>query len=171
MSLGFSVGDFLAAIELVHDLAAVLSDHRGSGAKFRGLVQELYSLERAMIGIKQLRVAASLESHLGMIQQAASQCQHAITGFLRTSGVYMQFLGQEGSTKRWKEAFYKIKWASYKAHDVDELRACLRGHALAMCIMLQLLQMWADSLNVSLEMELTDQTRCLIPTGNVLGKP
>jgi hypothetical protein len=141
MSFGFSVGDFLAAIELVHDLAVALSDGRGSSAKFQGLVQELYSLERAMIEIKNLQVSAGLESHLWMVQQVATQCQRAIADFLRKSDVYMQCLRQGGSTKWWKDAFYKVKWAVYKADDVDELRARLRGHAVAMGLMLQVLQM------------------------------
>lgn len=141
MSFGFAVGDFLAAIDLVHDLAVALSDSRGSGAKFKGLVQELYFLERAMIAINGLQVPAGLESHLWIVQQAASQCQRAITDFLRKSDVYMQCLGQGGSSRWWKDAFYKIKWAVYKADDVEELRACLRGHAVAMGIMLQVLQL------------------------------
>ncbi|KAK4234844.1 hypothetical protein C8A03DRAFT_37338 [Achaetomium macrosporum] len=136
MSFGFSVGDFLATIELVHDLAVALSDSRGSRAKFRGLVQELYSLERAMIEIKNLQLPAGLESHLWMVQQAASQCQRAITDFLQKNDAYMRCLGQGTSAAWWNESFYKIKWAVYKADDVDELRACLRGHALAMGIML-----------------------------------
>jgi hypothetical protein len=141
MSFGFAVGDFFAGIEFIHDLAVAVSDGRGSGAKFQGLVQELYSLERAMIAINGLQVTAGLECHLCMVKQAASQCQRAITDFLQKSDVYMQCLGQGGSTKRWKDAFYKIKWAVYKADDVEELRARLRGHSAAMGIMLQVLQM------------------------------
>jgi hypothetical protein len=141
MSFGFAVGDFLAAINFVHELAVALNDGCGSGAKFRGLVQELYSLERAMIAINGLQVTAGLECHLCMVKQAASQCQRAITDFLQKSDVYMQCLGQGGSTKRWKDAFYKIKWAVYKADDVEELKARLRGHSAAMGIMLQVLQM------------------------------
>lgn len=141
MSFGFSVGDFLAAIELVHDLATALSDGHGSNLKFQGLVQELYSLERVMVEIKNLEVSPELESRLWMVQQAASHCQTAIGNFLQKSDVYMRCLRQGGSANWWKDAFYKIKWAVYKADDVDELRACLRGHATAMGLMLQLLQM------------------------------
>jgi hypothetical protein len=144
MSFGFSIGDFLAAIELVHDLAIALSDSHGSVAKFKGLVQELYSLERAMIEAKTLQVPSGLESELWMVQQAASQAQAAITDFLQKNDGYVRSLGQ-GSSKWWKDAFHKVKWALFKAKDVEELRACLRGHTLAMGIMLQGLQMFANS--------------------------
>ncbi|KAH6845649.1 hypothetical protein B0I37DRAFT_380785 [Chaetomium sp. MPI-CAGE-AT-0009] len=140
MSFGFSVGDFLAVIELVHDLAVALSDGRGSSVKFQGLVQELYSLERAMVEIKNLQVPAELEPRLWIVQQAGSHCQTAINNFLRKGDVYMRCLSQRGTAKWWKDAFYKIKWAVYKADDVDELRASLRGHSMAMGLMLQLLQ-------------------------------
>ena len=144
MSFGFSVGDFLAAIELVHDLAVALSESRGSGPAFQALIQELYSLERAMIEIKNLQVSTSLEQHLWMVQQATSQCQRTITDFLQKSNIYAQCLGQGGSTKWWKDAFYKIKWAVYKTEEVNELRACLHGHTLAMVLMLQTLQMYVE---------------------------
>jgi hypothetical protein len=141
MSFGFAVGDFLAAIELVHNLAVALSDGRGSGTKFRGLAQELYSLERAMIAIKGIQVPSSLESDLRAVQQTASQCQRVITDFLQKNDIYIQCLGQGGSTKWWKDIFYTVKWAVYKADDVDELRAYLRGQTVAMGMMLQVLQM------------------------------
>lgn len=143
MSFGFAVGDFLATIKLVHDLAVALSDSRGSGAKFKRLVQELYSIERVMVEIKNLQIPAVLEPNLWMVQQAASQCRRAITDFLQRNDVYMSRLGQAASTTRkwWKDGFYKIKWAVYKTDDVEELRAYLCGHSMAMGIVLQILQM------------------------------
>ncbi len=141
MSFGFSVGDFLAAIELVHDLAFALSHSRGSGTKFRGLIQELYALERVMIEIKTLQMPPGLESQLWMVQQATSQIQTVITKFLQQNDIYMQYLGQVSSSRWWKTSFYKVKWALYKADDVEELRASLRGHTVAMGLMLQVLQM------------------------------
>ena len=141
MSFGFAVGDFLAVIELVHDLAVALSGSHGSGSKFKGLIQELYSIERVMVEIKSLQTPVVLESNLGMIQQAALQCQAAITDFLQRNDGYMHHLGQTGSNRWWKGAFFKIKWAVYKTDEVEELRACLRSHSIAMSLMLQILQM------------------------------
>lgn len=109
MSFGFSVGDFLAAIELVHGLAVALSDGRGSSAKFQGLVQELYSVERAMIEIKNLQVPPESEPRFWMIQQATSYCQTAISDFLRKNDIYMRCLREGGSKTWWKDAFYKVK--------------------------------------------------------------
>jgi hypothetical protein len=82
-----------------------------------------------------------LESDLRAVQQTASQCQRVITDFLQKNDIYIQCLGQGGSTKWWKDIFYKVKWAVYKADDVDELRAYLRGQTVAMGMMLQVLQM------------------------------
>ena len=141
MSFGFSIGDFLATIELVHDLAVALSNSRGSDVKFKGLIQELHNLERAMIEIKTLQVPPGLESQLWMVQQATSQVQTAITTFLQQNHVYIRYLGHGSSSKWWKTVFYKIKWAVYKVDDVDELRASLCGHTMAMGLMLQVLHM------------------------------
>ncbi|KAH6637118.1 hypothetical protein F5144DRAFT_207202 [Chaetomium tenue] len=149
MSFGFSVGDFLAAIELVHDLAVALSDGRGSSVKFQGLIQELYSIERVMIEIKNLQVPKELEQRLWMIQQATSHCQTIISNFLRRNDSYMRCLREGGSKAWWKDAYYKIKWAVYKVKDVDELRASLRGHATAMGFMFQLLQIESREVTIT----------------------
>ncbi|KAL2258158.1 hypothetical protein VTK26DRAFT_8642 [Humicola hyalothermophila] len=142
MSFGFSVGDFLAAIELVHDLAVALSETSGSSSAFQGLAQELYSLERAMIEIKGLQVSTALEPTLRAVLQVTSQCQRMITNFVRKNDVYVQCLGQGRSFKWWKDTFYKIKWAVYKSDEIDELRACLQSHVMAIGLMLQALQMY-----------------------------
>ena len=56
---GFSVGDFVAGIELIRQLINALEDSAGSSSEYRDLIKELYSLERALLEVKHLDLNAS----------------------------------------------------------------------------------------------------------------
>ena len=58
VGFGFSVGDFLAALD----------------ASFRSLIDELYAPEFALLRVKRLDVDNSLYIEKIALQQAASQC-------------------------------------------------------------------------------------------------
>lgn len=53
-ALGFSFGDFVAGILLVKDLINALQESKGGKADYRNLMNDLYSLERALVAIKNL---------------------------------------------------------------------------------------------------------------------
>ncbi len=55
-TFGFSVGDFVAGINLVRELIKALEDSAGSSAEYLALIKELYSLERALLEVKHLNL-------------------------------------------------------------------------------------------------------------------
>lgn len=56
MSFGFSVGDFINALELVGRVINALRESSRSGPEYRELVNQLYSLETALLQVKQLEL-------------------------------------------------------------------------------------------------------------------
>jgi len=74
MSFGFSVGDFIAALELVGTVIQSLRESSGAKSEFRGLVHELYGLETALLRIKHLDLDEEYEADYLSLKQAASQC-------------------------------------------------------------------------------------------------
>lgn len=54
VGFGFSVGDFLAGIQLVRDVISSLQASGGSAASYQGLAFSLFSLERALLEVKTL---------------------------------------------------------------------------------------------------------------------
>ena len=138
---GFSVGDFLATLELVHDVIEALKASGGSSAEFVELMNELYSLERALLQVKHLNVPSSMQPQLAAVRQAAALSQGSIDDFLQKIKKFQPTLRIGGSQHKWKDALHKIQWRLYKKDDVDALRATLRGHTLSIIMLLQSIQL------------------------------
>jgi hypothetical protein len=137
----FSVGDFVSTIELVHDMIEALKDSTGSSASFQGLIRELYSLERALLVVKALKIHPTQQATVDAIKQAATQCQITIDAFLQKNSKFQYTLGARGLQCEWKCAMYKIQWRVYRKDDVEEFRAALNSHVSSINMLLLTVQM------------------------------
>ena len=107
---GFSVGDFIAALELV---ATVIDAIRNSGVantEYRELLRQLYSLETALLQVKRLDIDDCLHAELTALRQAAAQCHRTIDEFWENIQAYQPHLGHKvPGTSRLKDKWMKIK--------------------------------------------------------------
>ena len=133
---GFSVGDFVAGIQLIRQLISALEDSAGSSAEYRGLIKELYSLERALLEVKHLDLDDSQHAQLVALRQAATQCQQTIDEFLLRIQKFQPSLRNGGSKSSWRDGLRKVEWALYKKDDVERFRAQLNGHTASINILL-----------------------------------
>ncbi len=147
---GFSVGDFVSGINLIRELIKALEDSAGSSAEYRHLIQELYSLERALLEVKHLDLEQSQHPQLVALKQVAVQCQETIDGFLNEIRKFQPALGNSGSRSSWKDGLRKIEWALYKKDDVQKLRAQLNGHTTSINILLMTIQLYVPIQNLTL---------------------
>ena len=138
---GFSVGDFVASIELVRQLIKALEDTAGSSAEYRGLIKELYSLERALLEVKSLDLDVSQHAQQIALRQAATQCQQTIDEFLVKIRKFQPSLRIGGSKSSWRDGLRKVEWALYKKEDVQKFRAQLNGHTASINILLMTVQL------------------------------
>ncbi|KAF1960248.1 hypothetical protein CC80DRAFT_544697 [Byssothecium circinans] len=112
MSFGFAVGDFIAALNLVHDTIEAISDSHGSSAQYRSLFRELYS---------------AVDDFFTRIRKYQPH--------LRAGG------SGDGGWARTKDAWMKVKWAKCRKEDVDRFMADLRGHSTSIHLLLQTIEM------------------------------
>jgi uncharacterized membrane protein len=138
---GFSVGDFISAIELIHDVIDALKDSSGSSADFQELIRELYSLERALLAVRALKVQPAQELQLDAIKQAATQCQIIVDTFLQKNRKFQPTLGAAESQHKWKGILHKIIWRVYRKEDVDQFRAARNGHTSSINMLLLTVQL------------------------------
>ena len=144
---GFSVGDFLAALELVSTVIDALRDSGEAGNEYRELLRQLHSLETALIQVKRLEVDDSQYAELVALRQAAAQCQCTINTFWEKIQVYQQNLGPFASrVSRLRDRWMRVKWAVCKKDDVAKFKADLAGHTESIQLLLSTLQM--ETLNV-----------------------
>lgn len=142
VGFGFSVGDFITALQLVGQVIDALREVGGAGQEHRELMHELYTLETALINVRRVEVDESLQGEVIALRQAASQCQFTIQNFLKKVQHYQPHLATGGSGSRMKDAWMKIRWAVCKKEDVGKLRADLRGHTGSIEILLSTMQMY-----------------------------
>lgn len=135
MSFGFSFGDFLAAGNLIKDIAICLNDAKGSTASYRELMLELEGLQAALNRIEHLQVRPEQEATVNGIKVAALSCRYVLDDFLTKVKEY-NALERGSSATRSKRAAKKIEWEVRMEEDVKKLRAYLQGHTSNLIMML-----------------------------------
>jgi hypothetical protein len=138
---GFSVGDFIAGINLVRELIDALDDAAGASAEYRCIVRELFNLESALIEVKHLSLHESQKSQKIAVEQAAFQCQETIDQFLKNTAKYRSALGWDSAIPKWRSNLRKMQWALNKSDDLQNFRATIAGHTLAINTLLSTIQL------------------------------
>jgi hypothetical protein len=145
-AFGFSVGDFLTALELVRTIIDAVRDASESGASFRGLLSELYALETALLEIKRLNLDDFSTVKINSLRQAASQCQVTIDRFWKETQKYQPHLQNGGTGSVVKDSWFKVRWALCREVDMGKFRAEVRGHTSSLNILLSTVQLESMSL-------------------------
>ncbi|KAJ5948868.1 hypothetical protein N7454_002175 [Penicillium verhagenii] len=140
VGFGFSVGDFIAALELVGTVIDALRESSEATSSMRSVINELYALESALLHVKRLDTVIN-HVNLTALRQAASQCQLTITEFYKKIQKYQVHLQRGGTNSRMKDTWMKIKWTICKKDDVDKFRAEIRAHTSSIEILLLTVQM------------------------------
>ncbi|OBT71103.1 hypothetical protein VF21_09512 [Pseudogymnoascus sp. 05NY08] len=108
VGFGFSTGDFIAAVELVSTVVGALRESGNSSTEYQTLISQLYTLEAALLRVKQLNLDDTQHLEAIALRQAASQCQRTIDGFLEKIAKYQPSLRAGGSGKTIKDAWTKV---------------------------------------------------------------
>ena len=142
VGFGFSVGDIIAALQLVSTVIDALHDSGEASAEYRELLRQLYSLETALLKVKQLEIDDSLHAELIGLRQAATQCQRTIDEFWTKIQVYQLVIGGKGHRYlRLREKWMKTRWATCKKDDVVKFKADLVGHTESIQLLLSTIQL------------------------------
>lgn len=147
VGFGFSVGDFLAALELVGTVIDALREASDANTSFRSLINELYALESALLRVKRLDLDESQNVEKLALYQAASQCQRTIDAFWKKVQKYQPHLQEGGTNSRIRDGWAKIKWAVCKKDDAETFRAEIRGHTSSIDILLLTVHMNATTID------------------------
>lgn len=151
---GFSIGDFIAAINLSINIVSALSSTSTSAAQYRGLLSELYVLEKSLVGVKNLRsngqdqslisnayYSPKVEAFHDASQFAASQCQKTIDRLLTKLELYEGHLATNRKGNKWTHRWRKVRWALLTEGEIEEYRAEIRGHIGSINVLLNVTQL------------------------------
>jgi histidinol dehydrogenase len=141
VGFGFSVGDFIAALELVATVVDALRESGEASKQYRGLVRQLDSLESVLLRVKRLELDESQHAEHVALQQAAAQCQRTIEDFWKKIKTYQPALSFKGTASRLKEGWMKIRWAVCKKEDINTFKADIAAHTDSIQLLLTTIQM------------------------------
>ena len=144
-TFGFSVSDFIAAINLVKDLIDALKDSGGASDHFLAVIRELQEVENALQGVRQLKEKLGSYPQQAALEQAAVQCRYCIDEFLKTIARFQPRLRLGGSGKMLRDSLRKIQWALCRKKDAQAFVATLHGHRSSITILLGLMQAYVTS--------------------------
>lgn len=145
VGFGFSVGDFIAVLNLVRTIIDALRTTGGARDSFHELIRQLYALEKALIRVKDVDLDDEQEGDRIALRHAASQCQQTMDVFLSKITKYQPHLGAASSGSapmaKAKAAFMAIRWAVCKEEDIVKLKADLNAHVISIELLLLAVQM------------------------------
>jgi hypothetical protein len=141
MSFGFSVRDFISALEVVGIMIDALRTSGRAARQYQGLFKELQSLKFALRAVQTLKVDESLFAYESALRVMASQCLGTINHFWERLQKYEPHLWMSGSQSRLKNGVMKIRWAFCEADDVTKFQSDLMAHTAAIQTLIGVLQM------------------------------
>ncbi|KAH5398360.1 hypothetical protein HBI67_214670 [Parastagonospora nodorum] len=138
MSVGFSVGDFIAVGKLINDISSCLQDAGGAKAEYQELLRELECLQQALHHLDKLQQGSSSSPSLNLdsIKYAALSCRRPLEQFLGKIQKYDKSLGVWGKKSVVKRATDKLKWGLGQKEEVRKLQGYLNIHVGTINILL-----------------------------------
>lgn len=137
MSFGFSFGDFVTGISLLKSLIDALDGTFGAKTEYRGLIAELYCLERALVAIKEIEVQENSREY-DATQQAVRGCRECIDRFILKIASYQSLTAGKSSIK---DHVRKITWAQCRKEDLHKFKEDLSIYVSAINVLLNTLQL------------------------------
>ena len=134
---GVSFGDFVAGITLLKSLIDALDGTFGAKAEYRGLISELYCLERALVAIKEIEVREN-SSEFDATQQAVRGCRECIDRFILKIASYQSLTAGKSSIR---DQVRKITWSQCRKEDLHKFKEDLSVYVSTINVLLNTLQL------------------------------
>ncbi|KAM0801690.1 hypothetical protein BDR22DRAFT_156623 [Usnea florida] len=140
---GFSVGDFIAGINLLIDAIHSLSDTNGAQADYEGLGRQLSNLKNGFECIESLDLDATQIAQVSAVDTALSDCRLCIDDFTRRNSRFKSLetpSGEQWTLAALKRQGRKVQWALWKKADVAKFGAAIQLHSDAVQMLLASIQ-------------------------------
>lgn len=141
---GFSVGDFIAGLNLLIDAVHSLSDTDGAQADYSELGRQLKSLRKGFECIQGLNIHVTQSAQASAVDTALNDCRLCLDRFVKRNSKFKSLEATSGT--QWSLAALerqgrKVQWALWKKADVAKFRAAIQQHSNALQMLLASIQM------------------------------
>ena len=127
---GFSVGDFVASIELIHKAAKALRSTSGATGHYQQTLLDLELIESVLRRVQGLSPASASPETIRTIQLCGLACHVPLDHFLQKAKKLEPFLNFNGNSSaanflHIRKAGHKLRWAILLEEDVAKLKASI----------------------------------------------
>ena len=127
---GFSVGDFVASIELIHKAAKALRSTSGATGHYQQTILDLELIEGVLRRVQGLSPASASQETIRTIQLCGLACHVPLDHFLQKAKKLEPFLNFNGNSSaanflHIRKAGHKLRWAILLEEDVAKLKASI----------------------------------------------
>jgi hypothetical protein len=133
---GFSVGDFIRALELIAEVGKALRESRGAAHEYQQTIVELEGLGKALRYLESLQPSTSNAAHVNAVRGMAFACQLPLQEFLSKIHAYEASLGPLSRKNTIRGVSAKAKWALYMSKEVEKLRTVIAGKIISIQLLL-----------------------------------
>ena len=145
VAFGFSVGDFIAGINLLIEAASSMSNTHGAQADYQGLSRQLRNLTNSLDCIQALNQNLLQPTQAAALDTALKDCRRSVDDFVQTNKKFKDLqnaTGGQWSLATLKRQGRKIQWALWKKADVIKFQCTIQTHAAALQSLLASIQMY-----------------------------
>ncbi|KAH7066890.1 hypothetical protein BKA63DRAFT_130333 [Paraphoma chrysanthemicola] len=136
-AFGFSVGDFVAAANLIHKVSTALKDKSGAANEYQQILIELESLARTLKHLEALQPTESNAAHVNAIRGMALTCRWPLQDFLEKIRKFERTMGVFATGVNPAKAFgRKARWAVFMTDEVARLRTAIGAKVLSINLLL-----------------------------------
>lgn len=128
MSFGWSAGDLVAAVKLIHDIVSCIRDVGGAREHFQELVTELQGLEKALDEINQLATSSSDIPEISALKFASAACGDTLKRFYDKIKPFKGSLESVSTRGKVRAAPRMVLWELLLRKEIPELRSYLVAH-------------------------------------------
>jgi hypothetical protein len=124
-TFGFSVGDFIAVIDLVQKVGKALHGQNGASAEYQRLIQNIQTLRLIFQHLECLNLDETNRSLVNAIQAQAHESVKPLNEFLKNVAKYEKRLGQAPTGGGLLGGVRKAQWAVTIRDELSKLQSII----------------------------------------------
>ena len=119
--IGFSIGDFIATIQLLKDISKTLNEHGGAQSHYQHTVRNLETIQAILSRLESFHSASGQTTQINAIRAQAQATQKEVQDFVRKIQKFKTTLGLGAPAGKRYGVIDKLKWSRKEAKGAAEL--------------------------------------------------
>ena len=136
-AFGFSVGDFVSAIQLIRKICKALQTVGGASTHYQRVLIELNGLSNVLLELERIEPTEDDAGQINTLRAMLHACQLLLHDFLAKLEKYQESLTPFSRSSTLQAAGRKTQWAVKMERETEKVRACVVANVVYINAFLQ----------------------------------